>query len=199
MEKITIAGLFGQQTSADEILNELLRHGFNRNQISVACEANTYKTNPLKRRRLSAFESLEIREVGPSMVTGPAAEDVSASGDLQKWLQDAGISRKKSHQVVTGMREGGTLIVVQADEEEAKDALKLLRSARESGGTIQDAVQPYSGSHGSGGGIRKSVPDDLIMSSKSRLLRSTEQRGRRGSGPQAPQGGGHTSGGGIKG
>ena len=183
MERIMIGGLFDQFASANEIADQLIKRGFSRNQISIASEANTYRMHPQAKIESAAFKTLNIDEVGLAAVTGPVVAGVSQSGDLQEWLQQAGIPKRTSQRCVSAIRKGNTLVVIQVGEDQVDDVLEL-----------------FSGTHGSGGGIGAYVPTNVIVASPSGTLRKFRNQARRQPEPPAPEEGGtHSSSGEIGG
>jgi hypothetical protein len=183
MAKITIGGLFDEFGSANQAIDQLIELGIRRSQISVASEASTYKKPPGARPRSSTFKSVNLREVGRAVASGSIAKEVAPTGDLKKWLVESGMAKGASQKLVTAMRKGHTLVVLQVDEDQAKDALEL-----------------FSGTHGSGGGITGFVPGGVVVSSGSPMFRKQlREQSREGEPPGPEESGTHGSGTGITG
>jgi hypothetical protein len=179
MAKIAIGGVFNQFGSASEAIDQLVEHGIRRSQISVASEASTYDRLSGSGGGSSRFKTVDLRGVGPSVAAGPVAREVTPTGDLKKWLEQVGMAKQTSQKMVTALRSGHTLVVLHVEEDQAEDALQL-----------------FSGTHGSGGGITGGV----AMSAGFPALRKQLRESQHSVKPPRPQGSGtHGSGGGITG
>ena len=120
------------------------------------------------------------------MAAGPLAKDIGAGGDIAKWLEQAGISKKKSKECLNAVRSGQTLLVLQVPEDQAEQAVARIRGRQVPGPEPQ-------GGHTVGGGIGESPA--MIMSSKSGVTRNVRRRGSRH--PDEELSGSHGSGSGI--
>ena len=172
-KEMTIAGLLGEFSSANELRKSLLDEGFQHDQIIIVSETETQKGIPTSQGSPGGFQAANIRGVGSALVAGPLVNDISEEIDLGKWLAQAGIAKPEREQYLLGVREGQTLVVVQAGEDQAQGIVDLL-----------------NGGHGSGGGTDEGIARNLLM-----VSRSKPDRGDTGD--RALDGGPHISGGGT--
>ncbi len=147
MQRITIGKLFEDFSAANQVVDELLKGGFKRNQVSIVLEPKQVGLGQQPEIQLQGVRNLTIPGLGQALAAGPLAEEVGEAGDLGKWLEAAGISPEFRQKCLQAMRSGHILVVVQTGENKASDAVSYL-----------------SGTHGSGGGIGEIAPKDMILS-----------------------------------
>jgi hypothetical protein len=172
-KELTIAGIMDEFSSPNQLMKDLLDEGLQHDQIIIVSETGAQKGIPKPQRTPGGFQAANIRGVGRALVTGSLVGDVGEEIDLGKWLVQAGIAKPEREQYLHALREGQTLVVVQAGEDQAQGIVDLL-----------------SGGHGSGGGTDESIARNLIMVSRSKLERG-------GTDDRALEGGSHGGGGGT--
>jgi uncharacterized protein (TIGR02271 family) len=126
----TVIGLFDEFSEAQQVLQDLLDNGFRRDDISLIAHQGHSIPKPTSEW---AVRTLSIPGIGPVLATGPmAAALTSVSGGpaadgLMNVLTDRGVPSDEAHWYTEGVRRGGALVIVEADDAEANQAADIMR------------------------------------------------------------------------
>jgi hypothetical protein len=141
----TVVGLIDNQDEAQKVVEELLRSGFERNEIGVI-------SNEVRREVAAAVSgasrgiaygglagllagaaALALPGVGPVLVAGPALPLLGAAfgavaGGIIGGLKSKGVPEEDAQFLAEGVRRGGTLITIYARSDElAQRALEIMK------------------------------------------------------------------------
>jgi stress response protein YsnF len=123
MTKIAVA-LYDDYAPAQETLNELLDAGIARSDISVTSHASHAMAGGGAGAGTSG-------QVGTSDNTeGPLGEVVGYGGSLLEKLTDLGVPRDEAEIYAEGVRRGGSLVLVRADDARAEEAASIMEGRR---------------------------------------------------------------------
>jgi uncharacterized protein (TIGR02271 family) len=128
MPKIII-GYFEQVSEVQRVLQDLLDHGFDRDDISTIAHQDRSALEPGGRW---APRLIAVPGVGPVMATGPLAAGLSAEdGDpegagLRDVLEDYGIPADEAQWYLDAVRSGGVLVAVEASDADADRAVDVM-------------------------------------------------------------------------
>ena len=151
-----VIGLFDHHTDADRAMNELLVRGFDRDDISLVVREQVVRepAAPVAPNTDAGFTggaavgglaglmvglgALAIPGIGPVIATGSLGTTLLATatgaalggvtGGLLGALLDLGIPQEEAYFYVEGVKRGGVLLVVRADDECAPEALNIMHS-----------------------------------------------------------------------
>jgi uncharacterized protein (TIGR02271 family) len=102
----TLVALYDTVTDAERVVQELIADGFSRSDIHLACDDT--QGRPVQRaavERDSAYEGANLIDT----------------------LADLGVPYDEAHSYAEGVRRGGTLVVVESDDEQAEHGMEILR------------------------------------------------------------------------
>jgi uncharacterized protein (TIGR02271 family) len=148
----TVIGLFDSTSEAREVVQELLNSGFRSDDISVVSRENgEYVTERGEDRTSGAamgagagaavgglggllvgLSALAIPGVGPVIAAGPLATTLAgagigaAAGGILGALTDLGVPEQEAHYYAEGVRRGGALVSVDADDNMAERAAEIM-------------------------------------------------------------------------
>lgn len=150
----TVVALFDDVNTAQQALEELLRSGFDRNDVSVVRTNQTgeYTSGTTTDADTSGAAAgagigaalggiaglviglgvLAIPGIGPIVAAGPLATTLAgagigaAAGGIIGALTDAGIPEEEAGYYAEGIRRGGTLLTVRADDSQVNRARDIL-------------------------------------------------------------------------
>lgn len=114
----TVAALFHNESAAETALDDLNEAGFSESEISVA----TAETGNGVAEQHDSFWN-RVREIfgqHPKTANRP---------ELERSLENRGVSTDKAHYLNRNLNEGDVLIVVHADGERAQEACDVLQEA----------------------------------------------------------------------
>ena len=125
----TVIGYFEQVSEAQRVLQDLLNHGFDRDQISL-----------IAHQERSAFEAggtwrpdvISVPGVGPVLATGHLAASLSSTtgapsgAGLLDVLKDAGVPANEAQWYLEGVRRGGILVAVETDDADADRVVDVM-------------------------------------------------------------------------
>lgn len=135
--KKTVVGLFSSTGDADKVLNELQDRGF-------GAKDSDSKLEVIDQFRLTgetdADTASERVVAAPSSPAGPVttggpygteqAEESVEQQNVRETLTDMGVNNEDASFYARQVVRGNTLIVVQADEDKAKEALELIKQVQ---------------------------------------------------------------------
>jgi hypothetical protein len=106
----TLVGLYETFAEAEQVVQDLVNHGFARSDIQLATEHATHAAG---------------RAAGPAS----AWEDrvISGGTGMVDALTDAGVPADEAAAYAEGVRRGGTLVVVDARDEWADEGLEIMQ------------------------------------------------------------------------
>lgn len=152
----TFVALFDSDSAAQSAVHDMVAHGFSRDQISLLShqrdnmEARDANRDALEGSSMAVtgaemgamaggvgglllgLAALAIPGVGPALVAGPLAAGLlgaglgAAAGGLMGALSDLGVPAEEAGYYAEGVRRGGTLVTVEADETLADRAASIL-------------------------------------------------------------------------
>ncbi len=128
----TVIGFFEQVSEAQRVLQELLDHGFDRDQISLIAhqERSGLEAGGTWRPRV-----ISVPGIGPVLATGPLAANLSSTtGDpsgasLLDVLRDSGVPADEAEWYLDAVRRGGTLVAVDTGDADADGAVDIMNRA----------------------------------------------------------------------
>jgi hypothetical protein len=142
----TVVGMIENASEAQKVVEELLRSGFDRVQIGIissevlneAASAVTGATAGMAiggvAGMLLAAAAVAIPGIGPVIAAGPALALLAGTmvgavaGGLIGGLKSRGVPEDEAHFYAEGLRRGGTLVTVNADNDELADrAVEIMR------------------------------------------------------------------------
>lgn len=152
----TVVGLFNTREEAREVINDLVNHGFSRDSISLMARGEDKETwtrsDTGEEREGGTLEgaatgaaigggiglvvglaSLAIPGVGPIIAAGPLATALAglgvgaAAGGLIGALTNIGVPKEHADYYAEGVRRGGTLVTVSADDRTADRGAEIMR------------------------------------------------------------------------
>ena len=151
----TVVGLYNRFDQAQEVVNELVTAGIERENISMVASDSkgehasqlqsdeTQKRDPVSGAGMGAavgglagllvgFGALAIPGLGPVVAAGPLVAALSGAGvgavagGIAAALVDAGVSEADADIYAEGVRRGGTLLTVYANNEQADLAADIM-------------------------------------------------------------------------
>lgn len=149
----SVLALYDDFTTAQEVVQALENNGFDRDSLSIVANDATkeYAAHATDASKGSAREgaslgalgggvigmiaglgALAIPGIGPVVVAGPlmgalvGAGVGAATGGIVAGLMGMGLPEKDAHIYAEGIRRGGTLVTVRADEERADEAVAIM-------------------------------------------------------------------------
>jgi hypothetical protein len=153
----TVAGLFKSEREADLAIKELERAGFNENNYGViAPNTVVQRVDRAQDQRegtiqtdhklgtaggaavggltglLAGLTALAVPGVGPILAAGMIAASAgfgATAGGLLGSLTSASINEEEAQTYAEGVKRGGILVIVQADDRRAVEAQNILRQA----------------------------------------------------------------------
>jgi uncharacterized protein (TIGR02271 family) len=126
----TVIGLFDAFSEAQRVLQDLLDNGFQRGDISLVAHQGQSAPKPASEW---AARTLSIPGLGPVLATGPAAAALAsvsggpAADGLITVLTDCGVPADEAHWYTEGVRQGGALVLLDTDDDDAGRAAELMR------------------------------------------------------------------------
>jgi uncharacterized membrane protein len=149
----TIAALFDSSTEAYRAVQDLVDHGFARNDISVMAHADTYGDADVTTDDgpsglaqgagigaalggisglVIGLSALTVPGLGPVIAAGPLAMALlgagvgAATGGLIGTLVDLGITEEHAQYYGEGIRRGNVLVTVATTDDRAEEAVSIL-------------------------------------------------------------------------
>lgn len=151
----TVVGLYNRLDQAQEVVNELVTAGIERENISMVASDSkgehasqlqadeTQKKDPVSGAGMGAavgglagllvgFGAMAIPGLGPAVAAGPLVAALSGAGvgavagGIAAALVDAGVSEADADIYAEGVRRGGTLLTVYASNEQADLAADIM-------------------------------------------------------------------------
>jgi Polyketide cyclase / dehydrase and lipid transport len=125
----TIIGYFEQVSEAQRVLQDLLDHGFDRNQISLIAHQ---ERSGLEAGGARAPHVISVPGVGPVLATGPLAASLSnTTGDpsgssLLEVLKDSGVPADEAEWYLDALRRGGALVAVETGDADADRVVDIM-------------------------------------------------------------------------
>lgn len=151
----SIIGVFEQLSEAQVVVDELVRAGFNRDGISLVAHRAKCAPSIGPLPTLSSAGSLggaaavgglggfaagivalAVPGIGPILAAGPVAAELIAggigtlAGGLVSWLRQNGVPEDQAGTYCEAVRRGGFLLITQADEEQAEQAVAIIGEHR---------------------------------------------------------------------
>ncbi len=152
----TVVGLFNTREEAREVINDLVNSGFSRDSISLMArgkDKDTWTRGDTGEEReggtlegaatgaaigggiglVVGLASLAIPGVGPIIAAGPLATALAglgvgaAAGGLIGALTNIGVPKEHADYYAEGVRRGGTLVTVTADDRTANRGAEIMR------------------------------------------------------------------------
>ncbi|RPJ53042.1 MAG: hypothetical protein EHM23_31730 [Acidobacteria bacterium] len=152
----TVVGLFNTREEAREVINDLVNSGFSRESISLMArgeDRETWTSGDAGEEReggtlegaatgaaigggiglVVGLASLAIPGVGPIIAAGPLATALAglgigaAAGGLIGALTNIGVPKEHADYYAEGVRRGGTLVTVTADDRTADRGAEIMR------------------------------------------------------------------------
>jgi hypothetical protein len=151
----TVLGLFEDQPTAANVVQDLSDRGFDTDLMSVVSggyQGDRIALDPLAKQKhavvegagigaaigaaggiIASLASLAIPGVGVVLAAGPiisalvGATSGAIAGGFVGGLVDLGLSEHHAHAVVEGIRRGGTLVAVACDDDRADEAADVMR------------------------------------------------------------------------
>jgi uncharacterized protein (TIGR02271 family) len=105
----TLVGLYDSFTEAQNVVQDLEKHGFSRSDISLA----THNTGGVKNKYVDYTYDETMSSTGRGR-------------DLINLLTDDGVPQNEANLYAEGVRRGGTLVLVKASESEADRGLEIM-------------------------------------------------------------------------
>jgi len=119
----TVIGLFDQNDQADQVVRELKSAGFDGDQISEAVRAGGGS-------RFKEDAALNIPGIGSLGASGPLHRALSGGGgrtpEFISALQSLGVPADDAQYYAEGVRRGGSLVAVVADEARTEPAIDIM-------------------------------------------------------------------------
>jgi uncharacterized protein (TIGR02271 family) len=137
----TVMGYFEQVSEAQRVLQDLLDHGFDRDQISLIAHQ---EQSGLEAGGNWAPRVISVPGIGPVQATGPLAASLSSttggpSGiSLLEVLKDDGVPADEAEWYLDALRRGGVLVAVETGDADADHAVDLMNRV----------IQPAQGTRG---------------------------------------------------
>jgi uncharacterized protein (TIGR02271 family) len=151
----TVIGLFDTMDEAQHVVQTLINEGFRRDDISLVSRRDDgYVTERGDDRTSGAavgagagaalggisglligLGALAIPGIGPVIAAGPLVTTLAgaglgaAAGGIIGALTDLGVPEEEAHYYAEGVRRGGVLIVVDADDQRAERAAEVMERA----------------------------------------------------------------------
>jgi uncharacterized membrane protein len=148
----TVIGLFDSVDDARRVVQELIDHGFESDDISIVTRENgQYITERGDEGTSGAalgagagatvgglgglmvgLAALAIPGIGPVIAAGPLATALAgaglgaAAGGIIGALTDLGIPEKAAHYYAEGVRRGGALVSVETEDDDAGEAAEIM-------------------------------------------------------------------------
>jgi hypothetical protein len=121
MTKIVTA-FFDDFNKAKETMNDLVRNGFQREEISLV--ANNVAGQVKDMKLISGMSSMQIAGVGSSAVVGPLGA-MMGSG-FKSALNQMGLPDREADVYAEGVRRGGILLALEIQDEDDKKAVRII-------------------------------------------------------------------------
>ena len=125
----TIIGYFEQVSEAQRVLQDLLDHGVDRDQISLIAHQ---ERSSLDLGGDWTPRAISVPGVGPMHVTGTLAASLSSTTDdpagtsLLDVLEDYGVSADEAEWYLEALRRGGVLIAVETGDADADRVVEIM-------------------------------------------------------------------------
>jgi hypothetical protein len=121
----TVVELFEGSQELEQVLNKLHSRGFGEDEINI-------QQDPIIGQDKKLVADPDTGEVSGVMLDprSPASSESSVvveMGDPIGTLVDMGVSSEDAHFYAEGVKQGGTLLIVQTDDKRAVEALKVMR------------------------------------------------------------------------
>jgi uncharacterized protein (TIGR02271 family) len=135
----TVIGYFEQVSEAQRVLQDLLDHGFNPDQISLIAHQ---ERSALELGGTWRPDVISVPGVGPVLGTGPLAASLSGkSGDhagmgLLGVLTDASVPTDEAQWYVDAVRRGGILVAVDTGDADADRVVEIMNRAMQPDQTV---------------------------------------------------------------
>jgi hypothetical protein len=126
----TVVGLFDDSQDLEQALNELHSRGFGEDEINI-------QQDPIIGQDKKLVADPNSGDISGVMLDpdSPAASDpgvVVEMGDPIGTLIDMGIPSKEAHFYAEEAKQGGTLLIVQTDDERTREAMNVMHLANTS-------------------------------------------------------------------
>jgi hypothetical protein len=126
----TVVGLFDNSQDLEQALNELHSRGFGEDEINI-------QQSPIIGQDKKLVTDPDTGDVSGVMLDPdtPAASDprvVVEIGDPIGTLVDLGVPSEEAPFYAEGVKQGGTLLIVQIDDKRAPEVLNIMRLANTS-------------------------------------------------------------------
>jgi Heat induced stress protein YflT domain len=118
----TIAAFFDDFEEAYDAMNDLVRNGFQRKDISLV--ANNVAGQVKDMKSVSGMSAMQIAGVGSSAVIGPLGAMVG-NGFLSA-LSQMGLPHQEADVYAEGVRRGGALLALEVQDGDDKKAIRLI-------------------------------------------------------------------------
>jgi uncharacterized protein (TIGR02271 family) len=140
----TIIGYFEQVSEAQRVLQDLLDHGFERDDMSI-----------IAHQERSAFEAggawrtevISVPGIGSVQATGPLAARLSrVNGDpsgtgLLETLKDSGVPVDEAEWYLEAVRRGGMLVAVETSDADADRVVNIMNNAMQAAPTARGRTE----------------------------------------------------------
>jgi hypothetical protein len=126
----TVIGFFEHGSDAARVLQDLVDHGFDRNDISFIAHQEQGAPEPVGAWRP---RKLSVSGVGPVLATGPLATALAevrggpTATSLLDVLKDGGVPADEAQWYLEGLHRRGALVAVETDDADADQAADLMR------------------------------------------------------------------------
>ena len=165
----TVMGLFEDQPTAAQVVQNLTDRGFDSDLMSVVSggfQGDRVALDPLAKQKhavvegagigaaigaaggiIASLASLAIPGVGVVLAAGPiisalvGATTGAIAGGFVGGLVDLGLSEHHAHAVVEGIRRGGTLLAVACEDDRADEVADIMR--KHDAVDLQERIQQW--------------------------------------------------------
>jgi uncharacterized protein (TIGR02271 family) len=128
----TVIGFFEQVSEAQRVLQDLLDHGFDRDNISLIAHQ---ERSGLEAGGTWRPDVISVPGVGPVLATGPLASSLSSTtggpsgAGLLDVLKDSGVPANEAEWYLDAVRRGGVLVAVDTGDADADRAVDIMNRA----------------------------------------------------------------------
>jgi uncharacterized protein (TIGR02271 family) len=132
----TVIGFFEQVSEAQQVLQDLLDHGFDRDHISLIAHQ---ERSGLEAGGTWRPDVISVPGVGPVLATGPLAASLSSTtggpsgAGLVDVLKDYGVPATEAEWYLDSVRRGGVLVAVETGDADADRAVDIMNRAMQPG------------------------------------------------------------------
>jgi hypothetical protein len=128
----TVIGSFEQVSEVQQVLQDLLDHGFDRDHISLIAHQ---ERSGLEAGGTWRPDVISVPGVGPVLATGPLAASLSGTtggpsgAGLVDVLKDYGVPAAEAEWYLDSVRRGGDLVAVETGDTDADRAVDIMNRA----------------------------------------------------------------------